>query len=149
MSAEVTIAFEDDNARKFFERLTKKVKAVTMKERSYVELLSAIVLRDINNHFIRQEGPRGPWQPWSKAYAKQARARGQRMILSRKGVLRKGWIPTNMRRTSEGILWYNPIKYGPKHDKGLDGMPRRQFAWLSEKAKEEIAKKTAKFLVDN
>jgi phage gpG-like protein len=142
------VVFKDEKVRKLLSQLQKNVKKIGQRDKQYVGLLSSIVFRDIINHFERQEGPNGKWSPWSQVYARFMARVGKsgNLILSDTGRLRQGWQPTRYRVSSEGILWFNPVKYASIHNEGKGRYPQREFAWLSQNAMRAIEKQTAQFL---
>lgn len=150
------VTIDDKAAVKLIQGLVSKVGKISDRERSYVGLLSSIVFKDLIEHFENETGPEGRWQPWSPRYrewrfrkvSKKAKAGFTPKILQLTGKLRQGWTPTRLRISREGVLWFNPVEYGAKHQEGTDGMPKREFAWLSDKAMESIETQTAKFIED-
>lgn len=153
------VAFDDEKVNRLLKKLTEKVAAVSDKKRSFVELLSANVLADIIDHFETERGPDGPWKQWSPGYRKWRMSGVSKANLSKgrgfipkilhlTGRLKQGWQPANVRTSPAGVLWFNPVPYGKKHDEGSDGMPERKFAWLSSKAIKKIESETAKFILD-
>lgn len=116
--------------------------------------MSAIVFRDIIQHFERQEGDGGPWKAWSPRYAKfmASIGRSNNKILQFSGRLRQSFQPTNVRTSAEGITWFNPAKtskgfpYAAAHDEGGPTLPQRRFMWLSGGALSDIETQILKFL---
>lgn len=138
--------FKSKEALRLFDDITSKTKDIEEKRRGIIGLFSAIVYRDIIDHFEKQEGPSGPWQQWSKIYRDlmAARGRSQNKILQDTGRLRQSFRPTNFRTNPAAITWFNPARtskgypYAAAHDLGLDGYPQREFMWLSPKALKDI-----------
>jgi hypothetical protein len=115
------------------------------------------VFQDINQHFERQEGSKGPWEKWSASYAKymQSIGRGGNKILQYSGKLRQNFKPTDFKSVSNGILWFNDARtkdgypYAAGHDKGTAaGKKQRDFMWLSDKAMDKISQQTLQFMID-
>lgn len=144
------ITIKDKGIRKLLNDLIKQTGKISSRSQDYVALLGAIVLRDVEDHFNKQQGPDGSgWRPWSGPYAERMRKKGKsgNFILTDTGRLRKGWQPARHRTSKKGILWFNPIKYARTHDEGLGRMPKRQFTWISRRAMKKMESDTAKFLL--
>jgi phage gpG-like protein len=145
------VAVQDKRARKFLKRMIFKTSAVKEKKQVFVAALSQIVFKDITRHFEREEGPRGkPWKELSPATLRQ-RTKGKRKrapkILQDTGRLKRNVLPRNVRKVSDGLLWFNPTPYARKHDEGLGGMHPRPFMYLSKEAMKEIENFTVKFVM--
>lgn len=153
-----TVVAEFDNAEviEFIRNLDKRLKNVKDGQKKYVGLLSAIVYADVINHFQKQEGSGGPWKKWSDSYKKQMDedGKGGNKILQDTGRLRNTFKPTNNRKVSAGVLWFNNAQtkksfpYAFAHDEGGPVLPQRDFMWLSEGAVEKIATQTLQFMID-
>ena len=149
-------ALHDKEAQAFLKKLIKKKEAISKGQQEYVSLLSAIVYSDIIDHFEHERGSEGPWKEWSKAYRAHMQAIGKEgnRILQDTGRLRQSFMPTNWKLTTEGILWFNPAKtrsgfpYAAAHDEGGKKLPKRDFMWLSDQARERISDQTLEFLED-
>lgn len=149
------VAIHDEKAQKFLAKALEKCKQVGDGGKGFGMALSAVVFRDIMNHFEAEEGPDGNWKPWSDFYEDhmQRSGKGGNKILQDSGRLRQAFLPSNYRATGDGILWYNPAKtkkgfpYAQAHDEGGDKLPARTFMWLSEDASEKIAQVTLDFVL--
>ena len=150
MAEQTTITIDDKEVRKLIEGLIKNVGEISQRGKRYVGLLSSIVLRDVVDHFAKQEGPDGKWAPWSNRYRKYMASigKGGNLILSDTGKLRQGWQPERYRLVSDGILWFNPVEYAAQHDEGIRPYPQRKFTWISKNATNEIERQTALFVED-
>ena len=150
MTQNVSLKFDDQQISDLLKKIDKKINNIQKKEAKFTALLSAIIIEDVIDHFEQEKGPKGRWKSWSQAYASHMARIGksQNLILQDTGRLKGGWVPTNMRKTNEGILWFNPIKYAKIHDEGLGNMPERKFSWLSNRAINKIGEQSAKFLED-
>lgn len=150
MAEQTTITIEDKGVRKLIEGLIKNVGKITQREKSYVGLLSSIVLGDVVDHFAKEEGPEGKWKPWSNRYRKYMTSigKGGNLILSNTGKLRQGWQPARYRLVNDGILWFNPVEYAAQHDQGIFPYPQRKFTWISKTATSEMERQTALFIED-
>jgi len=154
MSAE--IVFENEEIKDFLKNLSKKLKTIKDGERKYTGLLSAIIYKDVVNHFERQEGSEGKWAHWSYYYTVQMEKRGKggNKILQDSGRLRNTFKPTNVRNTKDGIFWFNDavtkkgFPYAWAHNEGDGNLPKRDFMWASDGAQESIAEKTLQFMID-
>lgn len=135
--------FDDKKASKMFEGIDNRVNEISIKHSKFVDVLSLIVYRDVIEHFEKEQGPRGSWAPWSNSYQKNMDKRGfgGNLILQFNGRLRNAFLPSNYRKSSDGIIWFNPAKtksgfpYAFHHDEGRSSKSGpRQFMWLSDKA---------------
>lgn len=152
----VEVVFDDNELVNFFKGLTSRLSKITKGEKKYAGLLSAIVYRDVNEHFKDEEGPEGPWESWSSSYAKhmQEIGRSGNKILQFSGKLRQNFKPADYRNTENGLLWFNDAQtksgfpYAALHDDGGPNHPKRSFMWLSNKGSEDISKTTLQFLLD-
>lgn len=154
--AETEVVFDNQEVREFLDNIGKKTKAIADRDQKVVGILSSIVFADIIQHFERSEGPDGPWAKWSPRYAKFMASIGRQgnKILINNGRLRQNFRPTNVRRTSDGLSWYNNavtasgFPYAAAHNEGGPKLPQRRFMWLSDKAIDEIETQIVKFLED-
>lgn len=152
MAVEVT--FQDKAARDFLKRTLKRYRDVATADRNYATALSAVVFRDIMQHFSDERGPDGAWHPWSQAYQAHMEKRGKagNKILQDTGRLRQSFTPQNWRQVSEGILWFNAARtstgfpYAAAHDRGGPVLPKRPFMWLGRDAKETMGRVTLDFI---
>jgi len=103
---------------------------------------------DIIKHFADEQGPFGKWKPRS-AYTQAQYAIRQKTdsrynpsnkILQLTGNLRQSILPTNIKKAgTHSVEIFANSEYGGKHDRGEDGMPKREFMWFSDSAKERMA----------
>ncbi len=144
----IEIEFDSKEVRDLMGHLANRFQKISKKSKEYTDALSKVVIEDIDEHFSRQSGPSGRWQRWSVAYRKimDKRGKGGNFILTDTGRLRAGWTNRRIEITNDGIVWLNPIPYASIHDEGSSRMPQRSFAWLSDKAVENLAGETIKFL---
>ena len=143
----VTVEIQDSQVRVMLAAIATNTRKISERSSDYVGLLSAIVFRDLIHHFEQQQGPDGKWQRWSDGYRNKLikKGKGGNLILQDTGRLKGGWQPTRYRLSREGVLWYNPVEYGEKHQRG-QGVPKRQFAWISDRAVDSMVDQTHKFL---
>lgn len=143
-----TVVIDDKEVRRLINSLIKNVGEISEKGKKYVGLLSSIVLRDVIQHFEKEEGPSGRWKAWSPSYQKYMMAIGKsgNLILQDTGRLRQGWQPGRYRVAKDGVLWFNPVEYAAKHNEGISPYPQRKFAWLSARAVKDIEAQTVKFI---
>lgn len=154
MATEVT--FENKEVMDFLNNLDKKLKDIDDGAKKYTTLLSSIVYRDINEHFENEEGSEGKWEQWSLYYAIKMKkiGKGGNKILQDTGRLRNSFKPMNVKRTSEGFLWFNNAKtksgfpYAFAHNEGGEKLPKRDFMWLSNEAQEKISIQTLQFMIE-
>lgn len=149
MSAEAV--FEDKEIKDFLKNLSVKLKNVKDGERKYTGLLSAIVFKDIMQHFEKEEGSEGKWKHWSYYYTVQMEksGKGGNKILQDSGRLRQSFRPTK-----DGISWFNDavtkkgFPYAFAHNEGDGKLPKRDFMWASDSAQEAMAVQTLQFMID-
>lgn len=154
--AEVAVAeFDDAEVRRFLQGLNTKLDEVKGRKSRYVGLLSAIVYRDVIQHFEGEQGSEGPWKQWSNSYKAQMQERGKggNKILQDTGRLRNSFKPTNTKTSSKGITWFNDAQvksfpYAYAHDTGGPILPKRDFMWLSDDAMEDVVNQTLAFMLD-
>lgn len=157
MGADVAFIMDDAEAQRWFRRLERKVKDIEDGGDAFVGALSAVIFQDIMGHFNRQEGPEGKWAPWSRAYAEHMAKIGKagNRVLQDSGRLRQSFIPTNWRRMSQGVVWFNPARtkrgfpYAAAHDDGGPRLPKRSFMWLSDAARGNIEKITLAHILED
>lgn len=143
------IAIHDAEAQKALQKLIDKVKEVKDGGRAIGMALSAVVFRDIMEHFEREEGPDGAWKPWSDIYADHMRKVGKsgNKLLQDTGTLRQAFQPTSYRSVSEGIMWYNPARTKSGFPYAYHHNETRPFMWTSDDASEKIAEVTLNFVL--
>ncbi len=163
MSDEFTAVLDDTDVKNFIKGFQKKMKAIASGNnfadtltQKYAGLLSAIVFKDVIQHFESESGSDGAWKAWSKSYRKQLEKIGREgnKILQFNGRLRQNFKPTSMRASAQGILWFNDAKtkggfpYAAAHNYGGDKLPKRDFMWLSFNAMNAISEQTLQFMLD-
>lgn len=148
--------FDDKEVSKFLSEMDKRLKDIENGKKQYLGLLSSIVYRDVLEHFENERGPKGAWDPWSDVYREhmQRIGRAGNKILQFNGRLRQNFMPTNVRKSSQGINWFNNAKtqsgfpYAWGHDEGTGKLPQREFMWASEKALDNMAEQTLQFMIE-
>jgi len=89
--------------------------------------------RDIIQHFEQEKGPDGQWKR-----SKRAEREGGK-TLQDTGNLRNGFLPGNIsNKGKDAIVFFNPVPYSGQHDEGTDGMPQREFMYLTDDAQEDM-----------
>lgn len=140
------IEFDNEEVEKAIRNLLAKTEAISKQDKEIVGILSKIVFSDVMDHFSKSEGSTGPWPKWSASYTKFMNriGRGGNKILINNGRLRLNFQPMNVRKTADGLMWFNNAKtasgfpYAAAHDEGGPKLPQRQFMWLSNQAIESI-----------
>ena len=111
---------------------------------------SILGFKDIQQHFKDQSDLKGKWKPLKAKTieARRNKQKGSIKILQDTGSLRNSLRPgiglKDFQR--DRIILFTPIPYAKKHDEGQRGMPKREFMWLSQDAKNEIKKQTIEFM---
>lgn len=140
--AENGIEINDRAVRKFFARVINNVNDIKEKDKVFWGALSAIAFKDVLDHFNKEQSPSGKWQKWSQIYADHMSriGRSSNKILQFNGFLRQNVrIADTRTRMKQGQLLYNPAQtksgfpYAHAHNEG-DGMPKREFMWISDNA---------------
>ena len=103
-------------------------------------LVSVFGFKDVIDHFGKEQGEDGKWPALSPAYRKWKSRKypgRQKLVLSSR--LRQSFLPANTRyEGNDGVAFFNPVEYADKHDLGKDGVPQRQFMWLSGRAMNQL-----------
>jgi len=149
--ADAKIEFTDRSFTKLINKVQKKIK---LDKKQVKALFSAIVIKDVLNHFEKEESPSGKWRVWSDTYKDQLsrRSRPPENILADTGKLRNGLKPGNVQKKGNNFVWFNNAKtksgfpYASAHDVGGRKLPQREFMWLSKKALENFGKSMIRFL---
>jgi phage gpG-like protein len=146
--------FKDAGIRAYLSGLSQRHKQLDEKDRKVVAIMSAIVFRDVMDHFAQEQGPEGKWAPWSPKYRRHMHSigKGGNKILQDSGRLRQSFNMAKWKTTGDGIVWFNNAKtksgapYAKIHDEGGKYHPQREFMFLSNKAVEDIEAALLKFL---
>ena len=154
MAINFEATFKSEQIDAFLKGLSKRHDQIENRDRQVVGIMSAIVFRDIIQHFDRSEGPDGKWKAWSKAYRRRMWEAGKlgNKILIDSGRLRNSFTMASYRTSNEGIVWYNNAKtktgfpYAALHNEGGRFHPARPFMWLSDGAMETIEEQILRFL---
>lgn len=111
--------------------------------------VGTIGYKNIIKHFDDESGPDGKWPRRAPSTVDRYRriALGlepvpagyrQADFLSEKVLhltykLRKSIMPTNQRRVDKrAVMIFSPQPYSGQHDRGENGMPKREFMWFDE-----------------
>lgn len=154
MAVRVEAQLRDERIRQYFAGLEKRYHQIEKKDRQVIGLMSAIVFRDVLDHFAKEQGPDGHWPMLSGPYSvKKAKKSGWGApMLVVNGRLRMAFQPTNYRMTSDSVVWFNNAKtktgfnYAAAHNTGGPQLPRREFMWLSDNGMDDIESSILKFL---
>lgn len=125
---------------------TQKMRAIFKDKPSL--LRAAFVLagfRDIQDHFKKESGPKGRWEPrkasTQESYARRnrydARYNPSNKLLQLTGSLRQSILASSALMQTENpnsIRVFAASSYGGKHDRGGKNTPKREFMWLSKTA---------------
>ena len=140
----------------FFKKLTKNLDDVVKLNAAFAGAIGAVVFRDVIDHFEKEQGPKGAWAPWSRSYYEymESIGSGNNLILQDSGKLRQSFLPTNYRKSPDGLLFYNKAKtksgypYAWAHNEGDGNLPQREFMWLSKTASDNLGKVTLGYLLN-
>ena len=154
--------FDSEEWKKFLTKLQKKwgdvVVGTSSVRRQFSGLISIFVYQDVMDHFKKEQGPKGAWDDWSDTYKKHLMKIGRpnNNKLQFDGRMRNAFIPSSLRNTNEGVLFYNNAKtakgfaYAAHHDAGRSsykGNPR-PFMWLSDSGMNKIVSKSLEWLAE-
>lgn len=150
------VVFDDEKVNKFLQDLGLGISAVTNKQRQWLNLMSAIIFKDVQGHFKKEEGPEDAWKEWSNSYQKHMESigRGNNLKLQFSGKLRNNFLPTNYKTQKDGVLWYNNAKtsngyaYAWGHNEGDGKLPQREFMWASDEAIDAMSEQTLQFILE-
>lgn len=166
------IQFDSEEVEKFIDELEQGVRNVKERESKFMNTMGLIIYKDVIDHFEKEMGPDGKWKPWSdsySAYRKSLLTPGKKKrvddraakkkekpkyfaILQFSGRMRQNFKATNYRTSGEFVYWYNNVKskkgemYSGKHDEGI-GVPKREFMYLSENAKEQMLNSILQYIL--
>lgn len=154
MSAE--IEFDDKEVKSFLSTLKVRLNKIKDGNKKYSTLMSAIVYRDVIDHFENEMGSQGKWEHWSFWHTLQMErlGKGGNKILQDSGKLRQSFTPQSYRSISDGILWFNNANtkggfpYAFAHNEGGEKLPKRDFMWASDEAMEKVSVQTLQFILD-
>lgn len=136
--------------RKYLKRVKDKVRVPANILRTVSNIFA---FKDIIDHFKRQTGEKSQWKRRASSTqdAYKAIKEGRRKppsgtsrrsfnpsnrILQLTGALRKSFIRGKARKfRKDSVIIKSNIDYSGKHDLGLGRMPKRDFMWLSRKAR--------------
>ena len=148
--------FDEAPVKRFIESIERGYAGVKERSDAFAALVGAVVYRDVIDHFAAEEGSDGAWTDWAPSYSALMNrlGRGGNKILQNTGRLRQSFAPSNWRRSTDGMEWFNPAKtaggfpYAFAHNEGGSKLPQRDFMWLSTNALEDIASQALKFVQD-
>lgn len=154
--SDVEIKFDDREVVEFFKKLTKNLDDISKSQQAFAGAIGAVVFKDVIDHFEREQGPSGKWKKWSRSYDEYMKAigKGGNKILQDTGRLRQSFAPTNYRKATDGIVFYNNAKtkdgypYAWAHNEGDGRLPQREFMWLSKTASDNLSKVTLGYLLN-
>lgn len=153
MAINFEAVFKSEQLDAYLQGLAARSRQIEQKDKQVVAIMSAVVFRDIMQHFDRSEGPDGKWKAWSSSYRRKMWEAGKlgNKILIDSGRLRNSFTMANYRIGGDGISWYNNAKvkgfgYAALHNEGGKYHPQRQFMWLSDGAMESIEDQMLRFL---
>jgi len=156
MAVDIKATFHDYQVQRFLSNVKERLKNVENGQNKFVGLMSAIVFKDVMDHFKNEEGSKGPWKSWSNSYKKYLNKIGRsgNKILQFDGTLRQSFKPTNAKFSNKGLVWFNNAKtqsgfpYAFAHNEGGRILPQRDFMWLSDEALEKVSVQTLQFMID-
>lgn len=151
----VDARLEDKRLRRFLSELSSNLANAKRSAKPLGRALSAIVYKDIIEHFQDEKGPDGKWKDWSDVYQRHMERIGKasNKILQDTGQLRQRFTPNNWRGLrGVGFQWFNHAQtksgfpYAYAHDTGGPKLPKREFMWLSDEAFDKVATAALSFV---
>jgi len=112
--------------------LLKKAKFLK-KPKKFFASASVLLRKDILNHFKQEKSPTGKWKKSKRAIKEHGKT------LQKKRRLLQD-IQSSAKYTSTYMEVGTNIEYAGKHNMGTDGMPKREFMWLSDTGENKIGK---------
>ncbi len=156
MAVYTEMSFDSAEIQRFLGDISNNLKSVVGGKKKWLGGVSSIVFRDVMDHFEKEKGESGKWEPWSEVYRQHMDriGRGGNKILQFNGRLRQNFKPQNVRSSSKGFSWFNDAKtksgyaYAAGHDEGDGKLPERSFMWLSDQSLEDISQFTLGFILE-
>ena len=101
------VILEDKALREFLKRVTERAKNPQQVE-EIKRVIDMIAFQDIIEHFRKEEGPDGSWDPWSSIYSQHMARVGRsgNKILQWNGRLRQN-LNHKSRFKKDGLEWFN------------------------------------------
>ena len=126
------VSFDDEEWKEMIRTINENVKDPRPMLRAAV---STRGFKDIIKHFNEERGPDSAWKPSQRALKENGKT------LQDTGNLRDGFLPGNIRDEGrDAVVFFNPVPYAAQHDEGTNGMPQREFMWLSDDAQDDMIK---------
>jgi phage gpG-like protein len=167
-----TIKFENST----FKSIDAVVKKYAKREKRLenpkkaMEIVSLVLDRDVDSHFTESKGPSGKWKPLKIRTGKPLMDTGVlRLSMQRSAKKTSAKVftrqkyaalhnfggKTRVTKKSKGFFWGQYKKTGQDHWKNMAltkkthfVIPKRKFMWASHKARQNIAKFFADFIIE-
>lgn len=140
---QIIAKFESREWDEFIKNIDDNVKEPTKLLRA---VMSTVGFKDIMEHFSNEEGSDGTWKQRSEKTNLLYDRRGgmynsSNKLLQLSGNLRKSILHAGAMsdKGKYAIAVTSNIEYASKHQEGENGMPKRDFLWLSDNALERMA----------
>ena len=142
-----------------WDTLIRQLSANVKKSQRFLKTAAGIYgFQDIIQHFRDESGPDGRWAPRSAvtqeryAMINSGQIKPPRgvaagafnptnKLLQLTGTLRQSLLPTNKgieNHGSDSVRIFSNVVYSRRHNEGGDGVPKREFMWLSDGAQEKM-----------
>lgn len=102
--------------------------------------LGPIVFRDFDDHFLKAQGPSGPWAPRTRQYPWPILIKTGKLQYAAATQNGAGNINRFRLDVAEFGLDVGVVNYAAFHEYGTSRMPARPWCWLSSDAEDEAAK---------
>ena len=159
MAFDITAMFESSAAIDVLKSISSRIGSIKNRDEKYVKMLSARIVRDVDDHFREESDEHGAWTAWSDAYAahrERSKKRGAKRgpaMLKMTGHLKRSFKPQSWRKGSGTIVWFNNAQtkggfpYAAAHNIGGPQLPQRKFMRVSDTAMKDISAITTRFIL--
>jgi phage gpG-like protein len=158
--SETTIELDTTKWDALLQRLANNVKR---SQKILRVAAQAFAFQDIIDHFKNEESPDGRWKAWAEPTRRIYEKLGWlgNKILQAKGYLRQSLMPGRGKianHGTDGLRLFTNMEYSGIHNYGGPfrafgkypaTMPKREFMWLSEGAKQKMVDMVAQLIIEN
>lgn len=134
---------------KNFNRDMKRLMRKLDKPKPFFEEAKGLMARDVNEHFKKEEGEKGKWEPLDPKTLLGRRGTTAK-ILQDTGRLKQSVISSGIATNDYAVvgtnLESNGFPYPVVHQMGGKNIPQRKFLWLSRKAGEKLQRTLTKYI---
>ncbi len=108
-------------------------------------LIANMMRKDVIDHFDKEKGESGSWEPLAESTRKWKAARGYSKMLQNTGFLRRSTVPESGRDFAKVV---NAAPYARAQNDGVEsrGLPARDFMYMSAAALKRATRLMANFI---